>query len=74
MTANWADLAPDVRQMLVKLEENSAPGVKAKMLFGVRNDLTRQLRTLGLTDKSGNSLTQAARNCSDSRHSAAPPV
>jgi len=44
------------------------------MLFGVRNDLTRQLRTLGLTDKSGNSLTQAARELLDSRHSAAPPV
>ena len=49
MTATWADLAPEARHMLVKLEENAAPGVKAKMLFGIRNDLTRQLQALGFT-------------------------
>jgi hypothetical protein len=74
MTANWADLAPDAKQMLVKLEENAAPGVKAKMLFGIRNDLTRQLRALGLTDKSGNNLTAAARTLLDSRHSEKQPA
>ena len=72
MTANWADLAPEVKHMLLKLEENATPGVKAKMLFGIRNDLTRQLRALGLTDKSGNNLTTSARTLLDSRHSNGP--
>ena len=73
MTTNWTDLAPEAKHMLVKLEENAAPGVKAKMLFGIRNDLTRQLRALGLTDKSGNHLTAAARTLLDSRHPNGPP-
>jgi hypothetical protein len=74
MTAKWADLAPEARQMLMKLEENAAPGVKRKMLFGIRNDLTRQLRALGLTDKSGNNLTAEARTLLDSRHSESAQV
>jgi hypothetical protein len=61
MTTNWNDLTAEVKHMLIRLEENAAAGVKAKMVFGVKNDLTRQLRALGFTDKSGNSLTAAAR-------------
>ena len=66
-TKTWADLSSAQRHVLEKLEQNAAAGPKLKTLFGVTNDLTRELRSLGLTDKSGNLLTAAAKTLLDSR-------
>lgn len=67
MTVTWVDLTSAQRNVLEKLEQNEAAGPKLKTLFGVANDLTRELRALGLTDKSGNLLTAAGRTILDSR-------